>query len=878
MARGLTANIRRLILSAHGRACVISTCDLFETVHAEDSGGGYGGREVKSAAGPYVYYLKKIRSHYNDSSVSWKAVLVDSGDDKAAAGRNGRAGGGGGRTRQGPGTAMRTGRRRRRQQGGVPVSLEGLDEADLWRIAVEIESSGRVYEHGGSADRRPLGDPIMATGLDSDERVLWLERPPSKPHLRVAPSTYQLNAMIGALERVVHTPQRRHMPLRNFFRKMGGAAWPDVDAAPVDRWFFLGEDAEGVYEQRRFVRTALGTPDFAFLEGPPGSGKTTALCELVVQMAARGKRVLFCASTHVAVDNLLERLTGAGGEVTGRVAPIRIGTSEKISDEASRYTHDRFVATTEDRMRSGLSAASPRTRAQEMMLEVLRGGARGSIGRIALDHANPVCGTTIGILGHPDIADRATMQFDMMILDEASKTTLQEFLVPAVHADRWIIVGDTRQLVPHVDQDSIALQVGACMDEARKEACLDAFLAKKDGRTTVVAGPERDAELAYVEQCRRLGVRLRRPGDGGGPVGRGEVLIGPEKEVRRAAPRRQGVAWRGKGAGAAAKAAAAGRGGRRGGGEDTWESAVAWRISMHQPGKDGGGGGGAERLRGEVDMLVPQDDDDGDDAVRAQIDTVRRIALPSVLELAQHGFSADRGGDGGGGDTLLERGMPKEDFEKRHVLLEWQHRMHPDIAAFPHRHMYEGRALKTPGGMASRRAWQYRRYSSRAVWIDVPAGGIGAARSPSNRGEADCAAREVAKFVEFAKGNPRPGGGPWEVAVLSFYTGQMGLLRERLRRVLPHGGQYTLRLPAERPRVLARIRTVDSFQGHEADLVVLSTVNSHPTPFLRNPNRLNVALTRARYQCVVVGDRGAMSRDPLLGALAEEMDHWTGVQ
>ena len=845
---------------------MISTCDLFETVHAEDSGGGYGGREVKSAAGPYVSYLKKIRHHYNDNSVSWKAVLVDSGDDKAAAGRNGRAGGGGGRTRQRPGTAMRTGRRgRRRRQGGVPVSLEGLDEADLWRIAVEIESSGRVYEHDGGAGRRPLGDLIMATGLDSDERVLWLERPPSKPHLRVAPSTYQLTAMIGALERVVHTPQRRHIPLRKLFRKKGGAAWPDVDAAPVDRWFFLGEDAEGVYEQRRFVRTALGTPDFAFLEGPPGSGKTTALCELVVQMAARGKRVLFCASTHVAVDNLLERLTGAGDEVTGRVAPIRIGTSEKISDEASRYTHDRFVATTEERMRSGLGAASPRTRAQEMMLEVLRGGTRGSIGRIALDHANPVCGTTIGILGHPDIADRATMQFDMMILDEASKTTLQEFLVPAVHADRWIIVGDTRQLVPHVDQDSIALQVGACMDEARKEACLDAFLAKKDGRTTVVAGPKRDAELAYVEQCRRLGVRLRRPGDGGGPVGRGEVLIGPEKEVGRAAPSSPGVAWRGKGA----KAAAAGRGGRRGGGEYTWESAVAWRISMHEPGKDGGDG--AERLRGEVDMLVPQADGD---AVRTQIDTVRRIALPSVLELAQHGFSADQGG----GDTLLERGMPKEDFEKRHVLLKWQHRMHPDIAAFSHRHMYEGRALKTPGGMASRRAWRYRRYSSRAVWIDVPAGKIDAARSPSNKGEADCAAREVAKFVEFAKENPRPGGGPWEVAVLPFYAGQMGPLQERLRRVLPHGGPHTFRLPAERPRVLARIRTVDSFQGHEADLVVLSTVNSHPTPFLRNPNRLNVALTRARYQCVVVGDRGAMSRDPLLGALAGEMDHWTGVQ
>ena len=50
--------------------------------------------------------------------------------------------------------------------------------------------------------------------------------------------------------------------------------------------------------------------------------------------------------------------------------------------------------------------------------------------------------------------------------------------------------------------------------------------------------------------------------------------------------------------------------------------------------------------------------------------------------------------------------------------------------------------------------------------------------------------------------------------------------------------------------------TVDRFQGHEADLVFLSLVNSrNKIGFLDNPNRLNVALTRAKYQLVIVGDR-----------------------
>ena len=54
--------------------------------------------------------------------------------------------------------------------------------------------------------------------------------------------------------------------------------------------------------------------------------------------------------------------------------------------------------------------------------------------------------------------------------------------------------------------------------------------------------------------------------------------------------------------------------------------------------------------------------------------------------------------------------------------------------------------------------------------------------------------------------------------------------------------------------------TVDRFQGHEADLVLISFANRRPTSFLESPNRLNVALTRARYQRVAIGDRRAMRR------------------
>lgn len=73
------------------------------------------------------------------------------------------------------------------------------------------------------------------------------------------------------------------------------------------------------------------------------------------------------------------------------------------------------------------------------------------------------------------------------------------------------------------------------------------------------------------------------------------------------------------------------------------------------------------------------------------------------------------------------------------------------------------------------------------------------------------------------------------------------------------------------PHLTIELCTVDRFQGHEADLVILSFVSARPTSFLESPNRLNVALTRARYQRIVVGDRHAMrkAQNSVLGLFAE---------
>src|SRR6476469_75934 len=70
----------------------------------------------------------------------------------------------------------------------------------------------------------------------------------------------------------------------------------------------------------------------------------------------------------------------------------------------------------------------------------------------ALRATNLVCATTKGIVGRGSDVVRDT-DYDTLIVDEASRVTDSEFLIGAVRARRWVLVGDERQLPPHVDQE-----------------------------------------------------------------------------------------------------------------------------------------------------------------------------------------------------------------------------------------------------------------------------------------------------------------------------------------------------------------------------------------------------------------------------------------
>lgn len=729
---------------------------------------------------------------------------------------------------------------------------------------------------------------IAVLDRDPETSQLLLERKPSGEQLLLRPNTLTLRRQIEALQLLQNTPSHAHLPLLRLMESTEHARWPTFTSTLINDWMVLKDDARpGTHEQRDFVQLALATPDFAFLEGPPGSGKTTAICELILQLAKEGKRALLCASTHVAVDNVLERLMDERSPDRDLVIPIRIGERRNVSDKVRPWQMENFLKSERDRLLGRLGQQRTLSESQRSLLETLRHGTT-ALERMVLDAANLVCGTTMGILQHPDIkAGGTAATFDVLIVDEASKTTFQEFLVPALYAKRWVIVGDPKQLSPYVDDEAMAVNIKSCLPSMEvRNACIDVFTAgsknKRIRRAVAVVAETAETRQAYLAQSAMHGVFLADADDD--DVAVASVVIGDLASMRRRqsdlpldistvrAPtpeldqlRRRADAWlhleqRGREV------------------QPEWSDELAWRLARlyeqrfanEEPVavRDSRTRSTGERLRSQVDELLPVDGTGVDtEKVWAEIDRVRRVALPSIIESLQYGFERDPNARKG---TAISDGLPSATLSTRHVLLSTQHRMHPEIARCSHEHIYHGQALVTPPHMAKERAWGFTRHADRAVWLDVR-GGFNS-RFNSNTNEALVVIKELQAFDKWTEMNPRSDGRPWEAAVLTFYRGHEREIRNHLRRWTNQNNamKHFTRGPRQRAHLSIDLCTVDRFQGHEADLVIITFARAQPTSFLESPNRLNVALTRARYQRVIVGDRIAMqrARGSVLGVLA----------
>ncbi len=756
-----------------------------------------------------------------------------------------------------------------------------------------------------------------------EHRLVVLDRLPEydqikldrKPHgkiLVIRPDTYQINCQLRAIKQLQGNPDKKHRPLLRLLETKRHASWPVADCSefavpqasaighsivkrnplvtneitavpsPLEWKVLLDDNRPGNSEQREFVLKALVSPDYTFLDGPPGSGKTTAICELILQMALRKKRVLLCASTHVAIDNVLERLLVESEANRKLVMPLRIGEEKRLSPKVKSLQLKEFVKTEKRRLLKELSQLSVLEPAQKEMRTLLSGKAE-DFEKIVLDSSNLVCGTTIGILQHPGVkaANSNVPMFDMLIIDEASKTTFQEFLVPALLAERWVVVGDPKQLSPYVESESLEIGVADCLpSEDKRRASVDVFHACQHGarnrRNSLICTSDVDLQKYYKNQAASNDVNCATaqsdvallpystivvgdsdffhshkneiPLDISSIRGDGDLPVEISRRVRAYNHANKNIDT-----------------------DAQWEKEISWRIvsayEQRNSTLDAGNNKTLDRLKSEIENLMPSKNGSNYAETKEKLDRVRRVALPSIMESLKNGF-----GSNGHRDTALTGGLPDSVYQKRSTVLTHQHRMHPDIAEFPHRYIYEKQALFTSDSVAKDRVWGYKSTRPRSVWLDVKGH---KSNANVNGAEVKSLLSELKEFDHWARKNPKQasdGNKPWEVAVITFYRGQEKALRQSIRSWTgsKNSGGYFDRSTGSSVYLTIKVATVDRFQGQEADLVLLSFASPHKTPFLECANRLNVAITRARYQLVVVGNHNGLSRSSgVLGSLCK---------
>ena len=206
------------------------------------------------------------------------------------------------------------------------------------------------------------------------------------------------------------------------------------------------------------VQFALAANDVALIHGPPGTGKTTAVIEIIRQTVARGQRVLACAASNVAVDNMVERLA------RHKLAIVRVGHPARLLPEVVRYSLDALVrnhdnqAVVED-VRKDMSSVMTSIRNAANRTE--RGSLRGELKRLKKELFERETQTSTDILSHAQVilctSTGAAMRdirrlgvFDLVVIDECAQSIETACWIPLLVAKKCVLAGDHLQLPPTI--------------------------------------------------------------------------------------------------------------------------------------------------------------------------------------------------------------------------------------------------------------------------------------------------------------------------------------------------------------------------------------------------------------------------------------------
>ncbi|CAK8538106.1 unnamed protein product [Lathyrus sativus] len=187
---------------------------------------------------------------------------------------------------------------------------------------------------------------------------------------------------------------------------------------------------------------------------------------------------------------------------------------------------------------------------------------------------------------------------------------------------------------------------------------------------------------------------------------------------------------------------------------------------------------------------------------------------------------------------------------KRHML-NVQYRMHPSISLFPCKEFYDGNlsdALVVRDESYNKHFLEGAMYGSYS-FINIAKGKEQFGRGHSLKNVVEVAV--ISKILESLKQQFMRTRKKVSIGIISPYNAQVYEIREKVK---PY-------LAVSDTDFSVNVGSVDGFQGGEEDIIILSTVRSNESRkvgFLSNEQRVNVAITRARYCLWILGNSNTL--------------------
>lgn len=252
--------------------------------------------------------------------------------------------------------------------------------------------------------------------------------------------------------------------------------------------------------QKEAVLEALSARDLYLIHGPPGTGKTSTISEVILQEALRKNKVIATADSNIAVDNILSNISKHES-----FKIVRIGHPSRISKKLMKYSlqnkiteHPNYSTLVKLKtdlqknydLRKNFQRPDPKWRRGMSNDDIIifsklnkdiRGIPKETIKQMAdwvicseniaktkenvqkfekkliddIISTSDVVVATNSMAGSEILED---YKFDVCVIDEGSQSTEPSSLIPIVRSRKLIIAGDHKQLPPTVLSDELELK------------------------------------------------------------------------------------------------------------------------------------------------------------------------------------------------------------------------------------------------------------------------------------------------------------------------------------------------------------------------------------------------------------------------------------